>query len=127
MIYPEKVLRTPGKQVKDINDEVRAVAARMIELMYEAEGIGLAAPQVGLSWQMFVLDVPLGEETELYDVEIMNGATVVRTISSLTSATASYSAANQVIDFGSPQASLTVKIYQRSTTFGRGVAGEATV
>lgn len=73
------------------------------------------------------VDVPLGEETELYDVEIMNGATVVRTISSLTSATASYSAANQVIDFGSPQASLTVKIYQRSTTFGRGVAGEATV
>ncbi len=65
--YPEKVLRTPGKAVKEINDEVRAVAARMIELMYEAEGIGLAAPQVGLSWQMFVLDVPLGEGRSLAD------------------------------------------------------------
>lgn len=59
--YPQKVLRAAGKPVKDINDEVRAVAGRMIELMYEAEGIGLAAPQVGLSWQMFVLDVPEGE------------------------------------------------------------------
>lgn len=60
--YPDKVLRTAGKAVKEINEEVRAVASRMIELMYEAEGIGLAAPQVGLSWQMFVLDVPEGED-----------------------------------------------------------------
>jgi peptide deformylase len=65
--YPEKVLRTSGKALKDINDEVRAVAARMIELMYEAEGIGLAAPQVGLSWQMFVLDVPDGEGRKATD------------------------------------------------------------
>jgi len=33
----------------------------MIELMFEAEGVGLAAPQVGLSWRLFVAHVPIGE------------------------------------------------------------------
>ncbi len=52
--YPNPVLRRKAAEVAAINDEVRAVAARMIELMNEAEGVGLAAPQVGLSWRMFV-------------------------------------------------------------------------
>jgi peptide deformylase len=46
-------LRTRAKAVERIDDEVKAVARRMIELMHEAEGAGLAAPQVGLSWRMF--------------------------------------------------------------------------
>ena len=41
--------------------EARDIAERMIDLMREAEGIGLAAPQVGLSHRMFVADVPPGE------------------------------------------------------------------
>lgn len=73
------------------------------------------------------VDVPLGEENERYDVEIMNGATVVRTLSALTAATASYTAAEQTTDFGSPQSSIAVRIYQLSTIIGRGVPGEATV
>lgn len=47
--------------VKEPAEVVRAVAARMIELMFAAEGIGLAAPQVGLSWRMFVAHVPSSE------------------------------------------------------------------
>lgn len=73
------------------------------------------------------VDVPLGEENERYEVEIMNGSTVVRTITGLTSASASYSAANQTTDFGSPQSSLSVRVYQLSTIIGRGVPGIATV
>lgn len=73
------------------------------------------------------VDVPLGEENERYEVDIMNGATVVRTITGLTSPTASYTAAEQTTDFGSPQSSVAVKVYQLSTIFGRGVPGEATV
>lgn len=57
-IYPSRVLRQKAKPVEKVTDEVRAVAARMFEIMDEEEGIGLAAPQVGLSWRMFVLDVP---------------------------------------------------------------------
>ncbi len=52
--YPDPVLQRRADPVETIDDEVRAVAARMIELMYEAEGIGLAAPQVGLGWRLFV-------------------------------------------------------------------------
>ncbi len=56
--YPDEVLRAKTRPLAAVTDEVRAVAVRMIELMFEAEGIGLAAPQVGLSWRMFVAYVP---------------------------------------------------------------------
>jgi peptide deformylase len=56
--YPADVLRQKSAPIGAITDETRAVARRMIDLMYEAEGIGLAAPQIGLTWRMFVVDVP---------------------------------------------------------------------
>ena len=59
--YPDPVLQRRAGSVETIDDVVRAVAARMIELMHEAEGIGLAAPQVGLEWRLFVL-AGLGED-----------------------------------------------------------------
>lgn len=52
--YPDPVLRMVARPIDPIDDIVRAVAARMLELMHEAEGAGLAAPQVGLPWRMFV-------------------------------------------------------------------------
>ncbi len=52
--YPDPVLRTVARPIDQIDDTVRDVAARMFELMHAAEGAGLAAPQVGLSWRMFV-------------------------------------------------------------------------
>lgn len=56
--HPAEVLRRKADPIAEVNDTVRAVAERMIELMDDAEGIGLAAPQIGLSWRMFVVDVP---------------------------------------------------------------------
>lgn len=58
--YPDPVLRRRAQTIT-LTDEVRAVAARMIVLMRQHEGIGLAAPQVGLSWRLFVSHVPEGE------------------------------------------------------------------
>ena len=52
--YPDPVLRMVARPIDPIDDTVRAVAARMFELMHEVEGAGLAAPQVGLAWRMFV-------------------------------------------------------------------------
>lgn len=52
--YPHPVLRRKAKPIGEITNEVRAVADRMVELMDEANGVGLAAPQVGLEWRMFV-------------------------------------------------------------------------
>ena len=55
--YPDPVLRLKARPVQAVTDEVRAVARRMIELMHQARGVGLAAPQVGLSWRLFVANV----------------------------------------------------------------------
>ena len=60
--FPHPVLRTKAKPIERIDQVVRDVGERMIELMYEAEGIGLAAPQVGLPWRMFVCHVPSSPE-----------------------------------------------------------------
>ncbi|MGD9689020.1 MAG: peptide deformylase [Phycisphaerales bacterium] len=56
--YPAAILRRKAVPVPQVTAEVRAVAGRMIELMFEADGIGLAAPQVGLPWRLFVVHVP---------------------------------------------------------------------
>ena len=53
--FPAPILRQKARDVDPTDENVRAVAQRMIELMHEAEGIGLAAPQVGLDWRIFVL------------------------------------------------------------------------
>ncbi len=57
--YPADVLRVMARPVEAVDDHVRAVAARMIELMHELRGVGLAAPQVGLPWRMFVANPSL--------------------------------------------------------------------
>ncbi len=62
VIYPDPVLNAKANPVEKITEEVRRVAKRMIALMREADGIGLAAPQVGLSWRLFVVDVPPSED-----------------------------------------------------------------
>lgn len=62
--YPADVLRRRASTIVEVTDEVRRVALRMIELMRKAEGVGLAAPQVGLSWRMFVAHVPEDAEDE---------------------------------------------------------------
>lgn len=60
--YPAAVLRAKAKPIDKVTAEVKAVAARMIEIMHRMEGVGLAGPQVGLPWRIFVADVPEDEE-----------------------------------------------------------------
>jgi peptide deformylase len=52
--YPDPVLRGNARPIPAVTDEVRAVAVRMLELMHAAPGVGLAGPQVGLPWRLFV-------------------------------------------------------------------------
>lgn len=60
--YPHPVLARKAAPVGDVDEQVRLLAARMIESMYEAEGVGLAAPQIGESIRLFVAD-PRESET----------------------------------------------------------------
>lgn len=81
--------------------------------------------RINAGWQDSV-DVPLDETTESYEIDIMNGSTVVRTLTS-TTPTVLYSAAQQTTDWGSPPATYTVNIYQLSSRVGRGRAGNAVI
>jgi len=82
--------------------------------------------RIGGEWLDYA-DVPLNEESESYEVDILDTGAVVRTITGLSSPSASYTAAQQSMDFGGPQAVVDVKIYQMSAAVGRGHAGEATI
>lgn len=54
--YPDPRLRKKGVAVKEVTPELKALAENMIETMYEENGIGLAAPQVGESIRLLVID-----------------------------------------------------------------------
>ncbi|MFV1883214.1 MAG: peptide deformylase [Balneola sp.] len=54
--YNDPVLREKGEPVQEFNDEMHAFIADLFETMYNSDGVGLAAPQVGVSLRVFVLD-----------------------------------------------------------------------
>lgn len=54
--YPAKVLAEVGEPVTDFDEAFETLVADMFETMYKEEGVGLAAPQVGLSLRLFVMD-----------------------------------------------------------------------
>jgi peptide deformylase len=60
--YPEPVLSQPGEPVTEFNNELRKLAADMFETTYASQGIGLAAPQVGVSKRLTVIDVSMGKD-----------------------------------------------------------------
>ncbi len=60
--YPAAVLRQRAEPVKQVDQSIRDLAERMIELTREADGLGLAAPQVGASLRLFVAQSPQEEE-----------------------------------------------------------------
>lgn len=62
--YPEPVLQQPGEPVTEFDEELRKLVADMFETMYAANGIGLAAPQVGLSKRLTVIDLSQGKNPE---------------------------------------------------------------
>lgn len=55
-ILGDPVLRCRAEEIKKIDDDVRKLATAMLDAMYGVEGIGLAAPQVGISERLFVMD-----------------------------------------------------------------------
>lgn len=54
--FPETVLGEVGKPVVKFDQELADLCSDMFDTMYEAEGVGLAAPQIGLNLRLFVLD-----------------------------------------------------------------------
>jgi peptide deformylase len=56
VLYPHPALRHPAKPLSAIDAEVRRYAGRMLELMYQNKGLGLAAPQIALPVQLLVMN-----------------------------------------------------------------------
>lgn len=71
----------------------------------------------GDSWES--PEVPLSEDSERYEVDVLDGETVLRTLAAA-APSVTYTAAQQVADFGSAQPTYSVRIYQLSGTYGRG-------
>jgi peptide deformylase len=67
MIYPivkygDPVLETPAKTITDFDGDLKKLAEDMFESMYAAHGVGLAAPQIGISKRIAVIDVTFKED-----------------------------------------------------------------
>ena len=62
--YPDPILSRPGEPITEFNDELRKLIADMFETMYAEQGIGLAAPQVGASIRLLVIDLSVGKVPE---------------------------------------------------------------
>ncbi len=60
--YPDPVLQQPGEPVVEFDEALRSFVADMFETMYAAQGIGLAAPQVGVSRRVTVMDLSSGKD-----------------------------------------------------------------
>ena len=63
-IYPDEVLRIKAEPVAVVDDEVRRILTDMAQTMYAGDGIGLAAPQVGISRRLVTIDSSSAEDNE---------------------------------------------------------------
>ena len=72
VLLGEEVLRTPGEEIADFDDDLRGLVEDMFETMYHAEGIGLAAPQIGVSLRLCVLDVSEKDAPESGPLALVN-------------------------------------------------------
>jgi len=72
--YGDPILRAKGKRIEEVDERIRTLAADMLETMHAANGIGLAAQQVGAALQLTVLDIsPVEDRPSLMT---LNGAKV---------------------------------------------------
>jgi peptide deformylase len=62
--YPDPILQRPTEPVTEFNEELRALVDDMFESMYAAHGVGLAAPQIGISRRLAVIDVTFKEDPD---------------------------------------------------------------
>ena len=62
--YGDSILHTPARPVDQITPEIDRLVADMIETMYAAPGVGLAAPQVGEALRVFVVDISVGRDPD---------------------------------------------------------------
>ena len=78
LFYPDKRLREPGKEVEEFDAELHQLIEDMAETMYVAPGVGLAAPQIGVSKRLFIVDVATDDD-EPSDLRVFINPEIVAT------------------------------------------------
>ncbi len=69
--FPDKRLRRVSQPIEAVTDEIRQLAADMLDVMYDEPGVGLAAPQVGEAIRLIVVDTEWTEEGKERDPLIL--------------------------------------------------------
>lgn len=62
LTFPNPVLRQKAEKVTEFNDDLNTLITDMVETMYDAPGVGLAAPQIGKSIRLIVVDISQEED-----------------------------------------------------------------
>lgn len=60
--YGEKSLREPSKEVHKVSQKIKVLVQDLLDTMYKENGVGLAAPQIGENYRVFVIDVSTGDQ-----------------------------------------------------------------
>ena len=76
--YPHPALRHPGRSVTTVDKKLRVQVGEMMEAMYEARGLGLAAPQVALPYQLLVMNITGDPEQKDQEEVFINPVIVER-------------------------------------------------
>lgn len=66
LTFPDPRLREKSKPVAEVTDKIRSIMDEMLEVMYEAPGIGLAAPQVNIHKRIVVMDLSEEKDSPLF-------------------------------------------------------------
>lgn len=79
VLYGDPILRAVAEPVTTFDDDLETLVADMYRIMYEEQGIGLAAPQVGDGRRVFVIDIPGNDEDEGVRLTLVNPRIVRKT------------------------------------------------
>ncbi len=71
VVEGDEILRKHCKPVDAVNDRIRGILDDMLETMRHSDGVGIAAPQIGIMRRMFIVEVNPGEVIELINPEIV--------------------------------------------------------
>lgn len=72
LVYPDPALKKKSVPVKKMSEDLNRLLDDMVQTMHDANGVGLAAPQVGENIRVLVIDIPLPEENKRESYELIN-------------------------------------------------------
>jgi len=77
LLYPDKRLRVPAKPIAQFDVELSKLVDDLAETMYHDHGVGLAAPQIGVSQRVFIVDVANNDEDAPSDLRVFVNPEIV--------------------------------------------------